>query len=79
MNFGQALELLRAGKSVCRAGWNGKGMFLFIVKSWTYTDGIHDNYDNAPFICMKTVDRRAVPWLASQTDVLADDWEEVSL
>lgn len=75
MTFGQALIALRDGRQVTRPGWNGKGMFLFLIWSWTYTDGKQDNYPNLPFIAMKTADNMVVPWLASQTDVLAEDWE----
>jgi hypothetical protein len=74
MGFDVAIRLLKDDVCVARMGWNGKGMFLFLVKGWTYTDGVHDNYTNLPFIAMKTVGHEAVPWLASQTDILADDW-----
>ena len=84
MSFGHAIHALKAGKRVARAGWNGKGMFLFIVNGsgvhaggftgWTYTDGKQDNFECAPFIAMKTADDKVVPWLASQTDILATDW-----
>lgn len=78
MNFGVALEKLKRGVRVSRTGWNGRGMFIFLVgREWTYTDGRQDNYPNLPFIAMKTADDRVVPWLASQTDVLAEDWEVV--
>jgi len=74
MDFCYALNALREGKRVQRSGWNGKGMFVFLISSWTYTDGKQDNYPNLPFIAMKTADERVVPWLASQTDILAEDW-----
>lgn len=80
MNFGKALDAIKMGKQVYRLGWNGKGMFLFLIGSdtvqsrWTYTDGKQDNYECLPFIGMKTVDNKVVPWLASQTDILAEDW-----
>lgn len=83
MNFGQALELLKKGQKVARIGWNGKGMFLFLVPGSTfkvnrppllgiYPKGTEINY--CPHIDMKTADGMVVPWLASQTDVLAEDW-----
>lgn len=75
MTFGEAIKQLHNGLRVCRSGWNGKGMFLFIISNWTYTDGRQDNYPNLPFIAMKTADNKVVPWLASQTDVLAIDWQ----
>ena len=83
MNFGKALELLKAGEKVGREGWNGKGMFLFLVSGSSfavnrppllgiYPEGTIINY--CPHIDMKTADNKVVPWLASQTDVLAEDW-----
>lgn len=77
MNFGQAIEALKNGQKVARSGWNGKGMFLFHIAQWTYTDGKQDNYPNLPFIAMKTADNKVVPWLTSQTDALAEDWVEI--
>jgi hypothetical protein len=76
--FPVALVWLNEGKRVARSGWNGKGMFLFLIRNWTYTDGKQDNYPNLPFIAMKTADGSIVPWLASQTDLLAEDWEIVA-
>lgn len=84
MNFGQAIEALKAGEKVARSGWNGKGMFLFLVAGSTfkvnrppllgiYEEGKEINY--LPHIDMKTADDKIVPWLASQTDILAEDWE----
>lgn len=82
-NFGFAIQILKQGKKVARSGWNGKGMYLFLVGSdmsvpgiggWTFTNGVNDNMACLPFIAMKTVDDKAVPWLASQTDMLAEDW-----
>lgn len=76
-SFGQALAWLKMGWRVARPGWNGKGMFIFMIKSWTYTDGRQDNFPNLPFIAMKTAQDEVVPWLASQTDMLAEDWIRV--
>ena len=74
MNFGLAAEAMKKGKKVARRGWNGKDMFIFQIKVWTYTDGKQDNYPNLPFVAMKTADDEVVPWLCSQTDMDADDW-----
>lgn len=76
LDFGQAIEALKAGLRVARTGWNGKGMWLGLIKpdEWTFTNGKWDNYPCLPFIAMKTADEKIVPWLASQTDVLAEDW-----
>ena len=81
--FGLAVEAMKKGKKVARVGWNGKGMFVFLVQGSTfkvsraplnqfYEEGTEVNY--CPHIDMKTADNKIVPWLASQTDVLADDW-----
>lgn len=86
MSFGHALAALKAGDKVARAGWNGKGMFLFLVPGSTfnvnraplmgiYPEGTEINYH--AHIDMKTADDQVVPWLASQTDMLADDWQIV--
>ena len=79
MNFGEALAAVKAGKRIARSGWNGKGMFLFLVETWAFDDGnyyahLKPVYNGHPFIAMKTADDRLVPWLASQTDILAADW-----
>lgn len=74
--FSVALAYLKEGRRVTREGWNGKGMYLFHIRGdqWTYTNGLNDNMPLLPFVAMKTADNHVVPWLASQTDVLADDW-----
>lgn len=83
MDFGEAIKALKAGKRVAREGWNGKGMFLFLVPGSTFTvnrapllgiypEGTVVNYH--AHIDMKTAQDTVVPWLASQTDVLAEDW-----
>ena len=84
MNLGEALEHLKAGKRVSREGWNGKGMWLVLVKP---SANAHNYGDVAatfvwglrvlPWIGMKTADACFVPWLASQTDLLAEDWSVV--
>lgn len=74
MQFGAALALAKIGHRIAREDWNGKGMFVFHVASWTFTDGRNDNRPCLPFLAMKTADNKVVPWLASQTDLLANDW-----
>ena len=80
LNFGEALNTMRNGECVCRSGWNGKGMFLFLIPSgWEFTcdiEGIEESITE-PFICMKTAQGNLIPWLASQADILANDWEAV--
>jgi hypothetical protein len=89
-NFGQAIEELKAGRKVWREGWNGKGMFLILVdgtdnaelrEGTPYHSAL--NNDNRgqphvtinPHIDMFTATGEMQPgWLASQTDMLAEDW-----
>lgn len=68
MNFGDALVMLKEGQKVCRFGWNGKGMWIELQKPTNLSKM------TLPYIFMKTVDDQLVPWLASQTDILAEDW-----
>jgi len=84
--FSMALDHLKTGRRLKRKGWNGKGMFIAMQKG--YPDGIPINKNTAeatgieegvvckflPYLMMKTVDDSFVPWLASQTDILAEDW-----
>lgn len=82
MPFETALALLKSGRRVARAGWNGKGMFLFYVKGHEWSLPSVEVVPGKvlpllPFIAMKTAGDEVVPWLASQTDVLASDWCEV--
>lgn len=86
-DFGTAIHLLKAGEKVARKGWNGKGMFLLLVKGETVSNAIDECYGNPEkpkqslpvldAIYMKTADNKLVPWLASQTDVLAEDWQSI--
>lgn len=64
-DFSDALRLLRQGKHMTRAGWNGRGLYVYLVPEYTYY---------LPFLMMCTVEHYHVPWLASQTDLLAFDW-----
>jgi hypothetical protein len=79
MTFGLAIEALKIGKSVCRKGWNGKGMFLILINPYGNTQySIIEKQDMCgtllPYIAIKTADNGIIPWLASQIDVLAEDW-----
>ena len=88
MDFGGAIAALKQGKKVSRKGWNGKGMFLWlkqgnmIESSWCkdpMLKGICDanggKTEGLPTICMKTADNKVLTgWLASQTDMLSEDW-----
>lgn len=69
MNFEKALRLLRLGRKVFRSGWNGKNMWICLQRP-TNTSKM-----TLPYIYMKTVENDLVPWVASQTDILSEDWE----
>lgn len=84
MNFSDALAKIKLGHRLQRAGWNGKGMFIFLVAGSVFKvnreplmsimgEGTEVRYH--AHIDMKTADGMVVPWLCSQTDMLADDWE----
>lgn len=95
MNFGAAIEAMKAGGRMTRAGWNGKGMFVYInmgsypadaarSSSGLYNGVSFDLFDNGHFgttvrmpnFNMHTADGSTITgWLASQTDMLAEDWE----
>lgn len=90
VNFGGALNMLREGRRVTRQGWNGRGMYVVLQKG--YPDGIAINANTAEatgltegtrcvfreYLMFKAVDDSFVPWVASQTDLLASDWYAVS-
>jgi hypothetical protein len=89
MTFGEAIEHLKEGKRVARSGWNGKGMWLVLIhgsrvvprEGTPYTVAADEDGEvtiNA-HIDMKTATGEMQPgWLASQTDMLADDWQVVA-
>lgn len=83
MDFGQALSFIKTGARAYREGWNGKDMFIFLVPGshfhvnrppllGIYEQGTPIDYHS--HIDMKTADGQIVPWVASQTDLLAEDW-----
>jgi hypothetical protein len=67
--IGWAIKQMHNGRRVRRAGWNGKGMWLAIQ----YPD--QNSKMNMPYVYMSTVVGQLVPWLCSQTDLLASDWQ----
>ncbi len=92
MNFGQALEALKRGSRVQRAGWNGKGMWLALTPGSVINNDqarngaalVHANVEDASTITIGAhIDMCAadgslvIGWLASQTDMLAEDWSIV--
>lgn len=75
LSFGHAVAALKEGRRVARGGWNGRGMFLFFCPATLTPDGNTGLLIRCEaYLVMKTVQNSLVPWLASQTDVLADDW-----
>jgi Protein of unknown function (DUF2829) len=90
--IGWAIWAMRGGSRVRRAGWNGRGMWLTLISGaqWdlprdldlTLSDpgggNIKDGYAyRGPFVALRAADGMLVPWLCSQTDLLATDWEMV--
>lgn len=83
MDFGTAIDAMKDKRKVARKGWNWKGMFLYYVPAGAYApctdiaksivneDGL---VEYGAYIAMKTAQGNVVPWLASQTDMLAEDW-----
>ena len=77
MTFGLALECLKKGMHICRAGWNGKGMWLELQRPDAHSKmNLPYVFLNYPADAQNTPGAR-VPWLASQTDMLAEDWKIV--
>jgi hypothetical protein len=83
MNFSMALVLLKEKQRLAREGWNGKGMYIYLVAGSTFVvnrppllgllpEGTEVQY--RPHLDMRTADGQYVPWVASQSDLLADDW-----
>ena len=86
MDFSQALNEIKAGMKLQRIGWNGQNMFVFLVAGSTfevnrppllgiYPEGTSIDYHG--HIDMRTAQGQIVPWVASQTDLLAEDWQIV--
>jgi hypothetical protein len=66
MAFGHAVEAMKAGQAVARSGWNGKNMFISLVEL--------SDLNRRDYIEMHTAQGDVVPWVASQSDILAHDW-----
>lgn len=77
MNFGTALAMMKTGRSMRRTGWNGKGMFVYLAS--TVKVDAPPGFENVrvlPCLVMRTAHGDLQPgWLASQADMLANDWE----
>jgi hypothetical protein len=86
-DIGWAVNEMKDARRVRRAGWNGKGMWLALVADWVGRIGggpekigaPKDWQGPLPFIVMYTADKHTVPWLCSQTDLLATDWETAEI
>ncbi|MFT8630659.1 DUF2829 domain-containing protein [Liquorilactobacillus hordei] len=82
MNFGQALEAVKNGNNIARKGWNGKNQFVYLIEGREFQTGLHygfGEYANEPtfvdaLAIRTTKNEIQVGWLASQTDMLANDW-----
>lgn len=79
-SFGEAIKYLKRGFKVARQGWNGKGIYVEMQKPdehskmtlpyiYIVTNGLVTDNPKAP--------KGVVPWIASQTDMLAEDWKFV--
>lgn len=86
LSFSAALGLLKGGARAARKGWNGQGMFVFLVPGSHFTVnrppllGIYPDgkeIDYRPHLDMKAANGEVVPWVASQSDLLSDDWHIV--
>jgi hypothetical protein len=85
-NFGWALQQLRMGKRLARTGWNGSGMFVFLVEGSEFEvnraplDKFYDvgtKVTYRPHLDMKVADGSIGVWVPSQTDLLSEDWQVV--
>ncbi len=80
MDFGTALDMLKTGGRVAREGWNGKGMWLLLQRPDAHSKMTHPYiYIEYPAGHVAYPNGSRVPWLASQTDLLAEDWTPSAL
>lgn len=81
MNFGEALEKLKQGKQVARKGWNGKNQYVFLIEGALLTHCLGPAIVAVPctdVLAIKTSSNVIqIGWLATQSDMLSDDWEVV--
>jgi len=76
LGFGAALLALQRGHKVRRVGWNGKNMFLILIREYQVQAPLHGEVDYmSAWLGMRTAQRGFVPWVASQSDLLDSDWE----
>jgi len=72
MDFGEAIKALKRGERVSRLGWNGGGQWIELQRPDDHSKM------SLPYLFISTVTGQLVPWLASQTDMLAEDWTIVT-
>jgi len=86
LNFGQALEAIKAGQRISRTGWNGKGMFVYLVPPASYpvqTGAAKAHFGEGAmvpynaYMAIKNVDNTVSTWVPSVNDCLAEDWVSV--
>jgi hypothetical protein len=70
-DFSWALQMVKSGRRVARHGWNGRDMYIAVQ-----TPDAHSKM-GLPYLYLRTVQGALVPWLASQTDLLASDWHDL--
>ena len=84
MNFGEAIKRLKLGKRLQRSGWNGKGMFIYLVPAASYpvqTGAAKEHFGEgamvpyAAYLAIKNVDKTVSTWVPSINDTLAEDWQ----
>jgi len=78
MTFGLAMEVMKKGMAICRKGWIGKECWICLyipIDNMDFRNGT--SYPQLPYLIMKTVDNKIIPWTAYITDMLAEDWELV--
>lgn len=83
MNFGLALEALKQGRRVVRKGWNGVGMFVYLVPASSYpaqTGAAIAHFGHGAMVpynayfALKGADNTVSTWAPSGSDALAEDW-----
>lgn len=81
MNFGEALEKLKQGKQVARKGWNGKNQYVFLIEGALLTKCLGPAIVAVPCTDVLAIKKSSnviqIGWLATQSDMLSDDWEVV--
>ncbi len=84
LDFADVIRGIKGGKKYSRKNWNGKGQFIYFVPASSYAAQTEvakaefgDMVPYTAYLAIKTVDAYVAPWVASQTDLLAEDWFEV--